>query len=403
MAKSSSPSGKNSIERLSPIGDLIRERGPLTVAAFMDFALYDSEHGYYARTAQRSGRAGDFFTSVDVGPIFGELMEAQLAEMAGILSSRFSIPSVDLVEAGAGNGRLAADILRAAHAHHPGVYESLRLHLVEASAGARAAQRATLGETADRLASSGDTLPASFEGVLLANELLDALPVHQVVMRAEGLREVYVQATDVARPFQGRDHLGGPERAALHLVEGPPSTPALAAYLDRLGVTLEPGWRVEINLRAVDWIRDAARRLRRGFIVLIDYGHEARELYSPTHSAGTLTAFARHQSSGPESPPDAPAWLRHPGDQDLTAHVDFTSVRAAAEAEGLTTIAFLDQTYFLLGLLPSLMDPQSAIRNPQFKTLIIPGGIGSTHKVLILGKDVGTPALLGCSFKVRVT
>jgi len=205
MAKSSSPSGKNSIERLSPIGDLIRERGPLTVAAFMDFALYDSEHGYYARTAQRSGRAGDFFTSVDVGPIFGELMEAQLAEMAGILSSRFSIPSVDLVEAGAGNGRLAADILRAAHAHHPGVYESLRLHLVEASAGARAAQRATLGETADRLASSGDTLPASFEGVLLANELLDALPVHQVVMRADGLHEVYVQATDVARPFQGRD------------------------------------------------------------------------------------------------------------------------------------------------------------------------------------------------------
>ena len=168
-------------------------------------------------------------------------------------------------------------------------------------------------------------------------------------------------------------------------------------------MTLEPGWRVEINLRAVEWIRDAGRRLRRGFIVLIDYGHDARELYSPTHSAGTLTTFARHQSSGPESSPDAPAWLQHPGEQDITAHVDFTSVRAAAEAEGLTTLAFLDQTYFLLGLLPALRDPQSAIRNPQFKTLMIPGGIGSTHKVLILGKDVGAPALLGCSFRVRVT
>jgi len=401
MAKSSSPSGKNSIERLSPIGDLIRERGPLTVAAFMDFALYDSEHGYYARTAQRSGRAGDFFTSVDVGPIFGELVEAQLAEMAGILNSRFFIPDFDLVEAGAGNGRLAADILRSARAHHPAVYESLRLHLVEASAGARAAQRATLGETADRLASSGDTLPASFEGVLLANELLDALPVHQVVMRADGLHEVYVDVSSRGGASSSGSAKAFAER--LHLVEGPLSTPALAAYLDRLGVTLEPGWRVEINLRAVDWIRDAARRLRRGFIVLIDYGHEARELYSPTHSAGTLTTFARHQSSGPESAPDAPAWLRHPGEQDVTAHVDFTSIRAAAEAEGLTTLAFLDQTYFLLGLLPALGDPQSAIRNPQFKTLIIPGGIGSTHKVLILGKDVGTPALLGCSFKVRVT
>jgi SAM-dependent MidA family methyltransferase len=403
MAKSSSPSRKNSIDRLSPIGDVIRERGPLTVAAFMDLALYDSEHGYYARTAQRSGRAGDFFTSVDVGPLFGELMETQLAEMALILNSSFQLPHFDLVEAGAGNGRLAADILRSARAHHPNVYESLRLHLVEAGDEARAAQRATLGETADRLASSGNALPPSFEGVLIANELLDAFPVHQVVMRAEGLREVYVQATDGARPFQGRDHLGGPERAALHLVEGPLSTPALAEYLDRLGVTLEPGWRVEINLRAVDWIRDAARRLRRGFIILIDYGHEARELYSPTHSAGTLTTFARHQSSGPESAPDAPAWLRHPGEQDITAHVDFTSVRAAAEAEGVTTIAFLDQTYFLMGLVSGWSAKALAERASALKTLIMPGGIGSTHKVLILGKNVGTPALQGCSFRVRVT
>ena len=138
-----------------------------------------------------------------------------------------------------------------------------------------------------------------------------------------------------------------------------------------------------------------------GFIILIDYGHDARELYSPAHSAGTLTTFARHQSSGPESPSGAPAWLRNPGEQDLTAHVDFTSVRAAAEAEGLTTIAFLDQTYFLLGLLPEIRNPQSAIRN--LKTLVMPGGLGSTHKVLILGKGVGAPALRGCSFRVRVT
>src|SRR6185436_13247722 len=148
----------------------------------------------------------------------------------------------------------------------------------------------------------------------------DAFPVHQVVMREDGLKEVYVAATTAVAPgFQPRDR--GPERAALRTIEGPLSTSALQEYIDRLGVALEPGWRAEINLRAVDWIRDAARRLRRGFIVLIDYGHEARELYSPTHSAGTLTAFARHQSSGPESAPDAPAWLRHPGDQDLTAHV----------------------------------------------------------------------------------
>jgi SAM-dependent MidA family methyltransferase len=252
---------------------------------------------------------------------------------------------------------------------------------------ARAAQRDALGEVAERLETSTASLPDAFDGVLLANELLDALPTHQVVMREDGLKEVYVGA-------DGR------------LAEGPLSTPALPQYLDRAGVTLETGWRVEINLRAVEWIRDAARRLTRGIMILIDYGHEARELYSASHSAGTLTSFARHRSGGADADPAAPPWLQHPGEQDMTAHVDFTSVRAAAEAAGMTTLAFLDQTYFLLGLVERLnqqSNHQSAISNQQLKTLVMPGGLGSTMKVLILGKGVGTPALAGCSFRVRVT
>ncbi len=392
----------------SRITNLLRDRGPFTVAAFMDLALYDPEFGYYARAARRSGRAGDFFTSVDVGPLFGELLEIQFAEMAAILGSleavvasespESKIPNpeshFDLVEAGAGNGRLSADILRAARRRDPAFYESLRLHLVEASAEARLAQPDALGEVGDRLSSSGASLPASFEGVLVANELLDAFPVHQVVMRDDGLREVYVDSAP----------------RGLILREGPLSTPALAAYLDRLGVTLEPGWRVEINLRAVDWIREAARRLRRGFIILIDYGHEALELYSATHSTGTLTTYAAHQSAGPESSMPAPSWLQRAGDQDITSHVDFTSVRTAAEAAGLKTIGFLDQTYFLLGLLAGGRESfaKSAIADfandsRPLKTLLMPGGLGSTHKVLILGKGVGTPALRGCSFRMRVT
>jgi SAM-dependent MidA family methyltransferase len=411
-----------------PIADVVRERGPMTVAAFMDLALYDTELGYYARAAQRSGRAGDFFTSVDVGPLFGELLEVQLAEMGQLtaaaaehaepngrsaLSARSGVRSFDLVEAGAGNGRLSADILRAARDRDPAFYDSLRLHLVETSDEARRAQADTLGDVVERLASSTDSLPSTFQGVLVANELLDALPVHQVVMREDGLKEVYVVSDGdpaASAPESLRrdsDELGGVaderrrEMVGLHLAEGPPSTPALGEYLERLGVTLETGWRVEINLRAVDWIRGAARRLERGFIILIDYGHEARELYSETHAAGTLTTFARHRSVGPESAAQAPAWLRQPGEQDITAHVDFTSVRAAAEAEGLTTLGFLDQTYFLLGVLPSIRNPQSAIRN--LKTLVMPGGLGSTHKVLMFGKGVGTPALRGCSFSLRVT
>ena len=387
------------------IADLIRERGPLTVAAFMELALYDSEIGYYARAGQRSGRAGDFFTSVDVGPVFGELLEMQLAEMWRLLHSKFQTPSsgFDLVEAGAGNGRLSADILRAARARDADFYHAARLHLVEASAAARAAQPATLGDLGERLVASSDALPASFEGVLIANELLDAFPVQQVVMREDGLREVYVTGSD---PNSGSAPAG-----RLRLVEGPPSTPALAEYLDRLGVSLEPGWRVEINLRAIQWIRDAALRLTRGFIILIDYGHEARELYSLSHAAGTLTTYARHQSAGPESD-GGPAWLQNPGGHDITAHVDFTSVRAAAETEGLTTIGFLDQTYFVLGLLTGGRESfgesaaemtKLASDSRPLKTLLMPGGLGSTHKVLILGKGVGSPTLRSLSFKVRAT
>src|SRR5882672_958261 len=143
MAKCSSPSRRIDDFRLQ-IADLIRERGPLTVAAFMDLALYDSELGYYARAAQRSGRAGDFFTSVDVGPLFGELLETQLAEIFRIADC--GLRTFDLVEAGAGNGRLSADILHAAKAHHPDFYDAIRLHLVEASAEARRAQAGTLGD-----------------------------------------------------------------------------------------------------------------------------------------------------------------------------------------------------------------------------------------------------------------
>jgi SAM-dependent MidA family methyltransferase len=427
--KSSSPSRK--------ISDAIRQRGPITVAAFMDLALYDSDIGYYARAAQRSGRAGDFFTSVDVGPIFGELLEQQIAEMAAIVEAGLKAcapttgnvaedtpveaglktrpttteetlvgqdfspasSSFDLIEAGAGNGRLSADILRAMKRRDPAIYDRLRLHLVEASAAARAAQAATLGDVADRIASSSAALPDRFEGVLVANELLDALPAHQVVMRAGQLREVYVDARAGTEGFT--------------LVEGPPSTPALIEYLERLGVILEDGWRVEINLQAIGWVREAARRLARGFIILIDYGHDAQRLYSASHAGGTLTTFSRHTSRGPEQGPDpssAPAWLQRPGDQDITAHVDFTSVRDAASAEGCTTLGFVDQTYFLMGILGSQasLDAQGStgadLRTRMcLKTLLMPGGLGSTHKVLILGKRVGTPKLMGVSFGGRVT
>jgi len=351
----------------------------------MDAALYHPEFGYYARAVQRSGRAGDFFTSVDVGPLFGELLAKQIAEMAGILNSEFRIQNFDLVEAGAGNGRLTADILRALKRDAPDTYRATRVHLVETSDVARAMHTSTLGDSADRLVTSSAMLPESFAGVLLANELLDAMPVHQVVMREDGLREIYIESHD----------------RQLRLREGALSTARLADYLAALGVNLEPGWRAEISLAAIGWMREAARKLKRGFIMAIDYGHEAAELYSVTHSAGTLTSFAHHRSAGPESA--AAPWLRNPGEQDLTAHVDFTSVRRAAEAEGCATLGFLDQMYLLLALVTDRLPALDVKERLALKTLVMPGGLGTTMKVLILGKHVGTRQLAGLSSYARVT
>jgi SAM-dependent MidA family methyltransferase len=354
----------------------------------MELALYDSHFGYYARAARRSGRAGDFFTSVDVGALFGELLARQIIEMAALLQPSVPdpAPQFDLVEAGAGNGRLAADMLRWIRRRDSSLYDRLRLHLVEISAEARANQRTTLGETEDRLASSSADLPGEFGGVLVANELLDALPVHQVVMRDE-LHEIFVDV-------QGD---------RLVTIEGLPSTPTLREYLEREQITLESGWRAEINLRAVEWTRSAVRALKRGFMILIDYGHPAIELYSVGHSGGTLTTFSRHTMAGPERSGDVPAWLDRPGQQDITAHVDFTAIQRAAEHEGATALALLDQTYFLLGVGAADIDSADMKTRLALKTLLMPGGLGSTLKVLILGKNVGTPDLLGCSFRVRVT
>jgi SAM-dependent MidA family methyltransferase len=219
-------------------------------------------------------------------------------------------------------------------------------------------------------------------------------------MRPDGLREVFV---DLALDTSG----GSP--ALFVTREGPPSTPALADYLTMVGAALEPGWRAEIGLHAMEWMRDAARRLRRGFILLIDYGHEAGDLYSASHAGGTLTTFTRHNAAGPETATSTPAWLLTPGERDITAHVDFTGLRRTAEAEGLNTLGLLDQTYFLLGLLDTsnLEDPGSSLdqlkRRLALKTLLLPGGLGSTMKVLVLAKGVGTPSLRGCSYRVRMT
>jgi SAM-dependent MidA family methyltransferase len=393
---------------MSPLGELIAERirtgGPISFAEFMELSLYHPEHGYYARAAQRTGRAGDFFTSVDVGPVFGELLAKQFAEMWRILQNspklagEFEGPAgaadslfFDLVEAGAGNGRLSRDVLDAAAGRDPEFYAAIRLSLVEQSPAARAAQAGTLGPHAARLhhsASSLGGLPEPIRGVIFANELLDALPTHAVAMTENGLREVFFDYRD-GRFVECLKDL---------------STPRIAAYLSRAGASLAAGWRAEVNLAAEDWVKTAARSLRKGFLVMIDYGHEEGELYGASHSSGTLTMFKQHTTEFD---------VQEPGTYDITAHVDLSAVRRAAEREGMQVLGRLDQTYFLMGLgldelqdmanSPQSFEPAALGRRLALKTLILPGGLGSTHKVLIFGKDVGAPRLRGVAYRERLT
>lgn len=368
------------------IADRIRTSGPISFAEYMDIALYHPAFGYYARAAQKTGRAGDFFTSVDVGPIFGELLAKQFAEMWSLFSPAAQGPgpnAFDLVEAGAGNGRLARDILDAAQKQHPEFYAAIRLSLVEQSPAARAAQAETLGPHAHLIVHSGAALPADVHGVIYANELLDAMPTHAVVMTESGLREVFI---DVA-PGSGQ------ARFVERFEE--PSTPRIAEYLARAGAEMRVGWRAEVNLHAEDWTKTAASSLRRGFLVLIDYGHDERELYNASHSAGTLTSYKQHSQLAD--------FLQEPGETDITAHVDLSAVTRAARASGLDVLGRLDQTYFMLGLGVTDLEGLSLQQRLALKTLLLPGGLGSTHKVLIFGKGVGAPQLKGCSYRMRLT
>jgi SAM-dependent MidA family methyltransferase len=268
----------------------------------------------------------------------------------------------------------------------PELYRSIRLSLVERSATAREAQLLNLGPHAALLAHSAAVLPDQIRGVIFANELLDALPTHAVVTTEAGLREVFVDEREGQFVEDFRE----------------PSTPRIAEYLSRAGAEMRQGWRAEVNLAAEDWVMHAAQSLDRGFLLVIDYGHDENELYGTSHSAGTLTTFKSHTTFADS--------LQTPGECDITAHIDLTAVTRAAEQAGLTSLGRLDQTYFMLGLgmedmmaLDAMADPSAVRRRLALKTLMLPGGLGSTHKVLLFGKGVGKPSLKGLSYRVRLT
>jgi len=308
------------VERLR---DEIRASGPITFARFMGRALYEPGLGYYTGDAAGPGRSGDFLTAPETHPIFGWALARQLEDVWQILGR----PAPFLVrEHGAGSGALAVAILDGLVRDASPLRDAIRYEGVEVDQGHLESFRERLAAAGHQDALDRGSSSTAIVGAILANEVLDALPVHRVIARDGRLRELFVD-------WSGNRFV---ER------EGDPSTPRLEERLRDEGVTLDDGQRAEISLALDDWIARAAGELERGVLLLIDYGHPARELYSPRRAAGTLLAYVRHRAH------DDP--LRNVGRQDLTAHVDLTAVERAAERAGLDRLGVTTQAEFLVGL-----------------------------------------------------
>ena len=375
-------------ENKPELEELIRRRiaeagGAIPFTEFMALCLYHPEYGYYMAPRSRIGREGDFFTSSSVHSLFGRLIARQLRQMWELLGKG----PFTVAEQGAGEGHLALDILDAVREEAADFYGQLIYRLVEISPDNRARQAQQLAGHGERVGWCTLDELAGMQGCILSNELADAFPVHLLEKRDGELQEVFVVAagegfTEALRPV---------------------STPAITEHFEWLGVAPVEGNRAELNLQAVHWVQDLGRLLGRGFVLTVDYGYPAAELYAPWRRNGTLMCYHRHTSG--ENP------FAHVGCQDITAHVDFTALQRAGEEVGLVPLWFGEQYRFLLalGFVEALLELQARETDEKaaralrltLKNLIMPdGGMGETFKVLIQGKGVGSPELL-CSRSLR--
>ncbi len=347
--------------------------GRITFARFMALALYHPEHGYYLAPERRPGRGGDFLTAPETHPSFGLTLARQLADCW----ERLGRPRPFTVrEYGAGVGGLAYDLIAGLSAEAPAAAAALRYRLIEPNPHRRAQAQAAMAEvglaetvTAEPEPAAGRD-PEPIVGVVLANEVADALPVHRLVWRGGdggSLRERW--ATWAGGEFREEERELSPEARAF----------APAERLRAAGVALSDGDALEVSPAAAAWFGSLARGLARGYALVIDYGYDTAELYRAHRLAGTLRAYHRHTVG------DDP--YRRVGAQDLTAHVDFGLLRAAGETAGLDFAGLTTQAAFLTGLglgqrLVALQaepgitaDEYLATRSAVFR-LIDPGGMG---------------------------
>ena len=392
MGQSGNPTTKGNATLVQKIISEITRVGPITFARFMESALYDNDHGYYMTTrsdphvkpgesGERIGWSGDFYTASDVHPLIANAIVNQVREVDELLHHPTKLT---VVEMGGGKGLLARDFLRECEKVASDLVSRLTYVFVECSPAMRASQEAHLGEFVDKgwsfqwIRSLSELHSESVTGVVFSNEFVDALPVHRVTMRENALQEVFVD----------REGDGFAERL------GAPSTDALQASLDSLHVQLSEGYTTEVHLEAQCWIEEVARVLASGIVLTIDYGHTTQDYYRADRTDGTLLCYYRHTVvQNPYS---------HVGEQDITAHVNFSGLAVRGKQVGLSLTGYTNLMSFLLGLGAEAMlegldqesdELQSAIQ------LLRPNGMGSTFKVLLQHKGMEKPSLQALRFR----
>lgn len=371
---------------MTPLEEIIRAEirasGPMRFDRFMEMALYHPGSGYYAKTEGPSpiGRSGDFYTSVSAGPLFGCLLARQFLQMWSLMGKP---DPFWIIEQGAHDGQLARDVLEWCRAETPDFFETIHYAIVQPAGALSMLQKGS----ADATLMSRMSWFENFEllaaekpaGVFFSNELVDAFPVRSVIYRTGHWLEQHV----------------GIEKDQLCWVNRPIADAELSAAIQLLELPVIEGYYTEINLRARSWIADVARALVKGYVLTIDYGHPAALYYSPHRTSGTLTAYVKHHAVDDV--------LAEPGRRDITAHVDFSALDRAGEDAGLTTLGFIDQQRFLMGI---AHDELSGAGGPQVKiqenvrawnTLTHPEHLGATFFALLQGKDA-PPTVDGLRF-----
>ena len=349
--------------------------GHIPFVRFMELALYAPYFGYYRSGTRKFGAGGDFVTAPELSPLFSRCLARQCQEILGVSDGA-------ILELGAGTGVMAADVLQELETLGILLPSCINYYILELSGELRERQHATLQERVPHLLPRIrwlDNLPASgFRGIILANEVMDAMPVQRFCITEQGIAQMAVS-------WEADTFIWRETQATTHLMN------AVKTLQDNLGFRLPPGYISEFNPHLDDWIKSLSKCLEAGAILLIDYGYPRREYYHPQRTDGTLLCHYRHRVHADP--------LLLPGLQDITASVDFSAVADAARAAELTVAGYTSQTYFLFGCglaeLLAQVDPGAGAEylelTRQVKLLTLPSEMGERFKAMALTRGLEAP------------